>query len=280
MDCLSQAAPRVQSQFFLRLHRIPWKIHKFSIFKEIRVFQVCGHPYACNILHPSLEQSNHVKALRRVKPIALLAILTSRFGFVWSAFLLWRRLFRAVVIVNVILSSIAIVVRNVSWFVDAAGGPRRSSTRSSSLGDWFGGGHRPRGQNVVEVVILVVARLLHARRGRHGRATLARSRNVFLLLCLRSIVLRMVDPFPSPSAAGAAASSGCTATPAHRRGLHLWRLHHTCTRLTTQRSWRLIPQFLSGWMSFTNASWTSTYQQSQAYSWVTWCRSRVAWLLV
>jgi len=35
MYCLTQAAPRVQSQFSLRLHRIPWEFHEFSMFREI-----------------------------------------------------------------------------------------------------------------------------------------------------------------------------------------------------------------------------------------------------
>jgi len=35
MDCLTHAAPRAQSQFSLRLHRIPWEFHEFSMFREI-----------------------------------------------------------------------------------------------------------------------------------------------------------------------------------------------------------------------------------------------------
>ena len=35
MDCLRQAAPRVQSQFCRRLHRIPQEFHEFSMIREI-----------------------------------------------------------------------------------------------------------------------------------------------------------------------------------------------------------------------------------------------------
>jgi len=35
MDCLTQAAPRVQSQFSLRLHRIPREFHEVFMFREI-----------------------------------------------------------------------------------------------------------------------------------------------------------------------------------------------------------------------------------------------------
>ena len=35
MDCLKQTALRVQSQFSLKLHRILWEFHEFSMFREI-----------------------------------------------------------------------------------------------------------------------------------------------------------------------------------------------------------------------------------------------------
>jgi len=57
MDCLTQAAPRVQSQFSLRLHRISWEFHEFSMFREI---PECSRFVATLLLRTSFDSCTFV----------------------------------------------------------------------------------------------------------------------------------------------------------------------------------------------------------------------------